>query len=96
MNGYSLIDQRARELIAVGASVAANCLPCLRYHFAQARKAGCSLEDIEEATRIAEMVKSRPTNDMKKLVIELITHDRQDGEPGTSETIIPETVRGTE
>lgn len=75
MTQTQALSAQQRELIAIGASVAANCLPCLRYHFAEARKAGCSLEDIEEATRIGEMVKRRPTDDMRKLVVNLLAHE---------------------
>jgi AhpD family alkylhydroperoxidase len=70
------LDVRTRELIAVGASIAGNCLPCLRYHFTEARKAGCSLEEIREAIEISKMVKQRPIDDIVKLASDLIERER--------------------
>lgn len=57
MTNDKTLDARTRELIAVGASIAGNCLPCLRYHFAEARKASCSLDEIQEAIELSKMVK---------------------------------------
>ena len=71
-----MLDARTRELIAIGASIAGNCLPCLRYHFAEARKVGCSLEEIQEAVTLANMVKQRPIDDINKLASDLIERER--------------------
>lgn len=52
------LDDRIKELIAVGASVTANCYkPCLEYHVAKARESGASEEEIEEAVNIAKEVR---------------------------------------
>lgn len=77
MSGEFYLDGRTAELVAVGASVAANCLPCLRYHFAEAAKAGCSPEGFNEAVELARRVKTRPTTDMTKLVTELVARERE-------------------
>ena len=55
------------ELVAIGASIASNCEPCFKYHFAQAQKLGVSKEDIAKAVAIAEMVKEAPEQSIKKL-----------------------------
>ncbi len=55
------------ELVAIGASIASNCEPCFKYHFAQAQKLGVSKEDIAKAVAIAEMVKEAPDQSIKKL-----------------------------
>jgi AhpD family alkylhydroperoxidase len=34
------MDERTRELIAIGASVGAHCQPCLTYHVEKARELG--------------------------------------------------------
>ena len=44
------------ELIALGASVAAHCTPCLNHHFAKAREMGLAEEDIRHALEIGRMV----------------------------------------
>jgi AhpD family alkylhydroperoxidase len=46
-----------RELIAVGASVTANCRPCLQYHMAKAREAGADDEELATAIAIAKTVR---------------------------------------
>ena len=68
------LDERTRELVAVGASVAANCLPCLRYHAGQAEKLGLSRLEIGEAVELARRVKSRPAADMDQLIESLLAN----------------------
>ena len=55
------------ELVAIGASIASNCEPCFKYHFAQAQKLGVSKGDIAKAVAIAEMVKEAPDQSIKKI-----------------------------
>ena len=51
------MDERTKELIAVGASVTANCQPCLKYHVEETQKQGASQPDIHEAIEVGQMVK---------------------------------------
>lgn len=51
------LDKRTRELIALGAAIGGNCIPCLRWHFKQCIKLGITAEEIKEATDIAFEVK---------------------------------------
>jgi AhpD family alkylhydroperoxidase len=46
------MDDYARKLIALGASAAANCRPCLEHHLGQARGAGVTTGDVAEAIEI--------------------------------------------
>jgi AhpD family alkylhydroperoxidase len=48
------------ELVAIGAAIAANCEPCFKYHYAQARKYGVSQEDMACAVTMAQKVKQAP------------------------------------
>ncbi len=50
------MDRRTKELIAVGASIAANCQPCLEYHVAQARENGADDRDIAAAVAVGKTV----------------------------------------
>jgi AhpD family alkylhydroperoxidase len=43
------MDERTKELVAIGASFAARCQPCIRYHLLKAKEAGASEEDIHTA-----------------------------------------------
>jgi len=75
-----LLDARTRELGAVGAAIAGNCLPCLRHHFTEARKQGCSLEEIKEAIELSKMVRERPIQDIYRVASNLIRRDRLSAE----------------
>jgi AhpD family alkylhydroperoxidase len=56
----SLYSEAVQELVAIGAAIAANCEPCFKYHFDQARKLGVSKEDVARAVATAQMVKEAP------------------------------------
>ncbi len=51
------MDVRIEELIAIGASITANCKPCIEYHVAKARKNGASDQEISEAVAVGKMVR---------------------------------------
>ncbi len=50
-------DTRLRELIAIGASVTANCEGCVTYHIGKAVEAGVAEDEIAEAVEIGRMVR---------------------------------------
>ncbi len=54
------LTHRDRELVALGAALAANCIPCIEYHVPEARKAGLSDVEISEAIELAEKIKNVP------------------------------------
>jgi len=51
------LDNRISELLAIGASVTANCQSCLQYHVDKARESGASDLDIAEAIEVAKTVR---------------------------------------
>ncbi len=51
------LDNQILALIAVGASVTANCQPCLEHNVGTATKYGAAPEQIAEAVRIGKMVR---------------------------------------
>ncbi|MDV3278354.1 MAG: carboxymuconolactone decarboxylase family protein [Nitrososphaerales archaeon] len=51
------LDSKFRELVAVGASITANCKPCLEYHVGKARESGANGEEISEAVEVGKMVR---------------------------------------
>lgn len=51
------MDTQTKELIAIGASVTAHCVPSLRYHLHEARKAGAHEDQIETAVKVGRMVR---------------------------------------
>jgi len=66
------LDMKTREMVALAASVAANCTPCLKYHFSEAVKKGCTAQEIEEIVKAAVMVKQRPAADIDELCSQLM------------------------
>jgi AhpD family alkylhydroperoxidase len=68
-----------RELVALGAALACNCEPCLRYHFREARKLGLSDEDIRAAFEMAAMVKQTPTRNASQLAERLLSSVAEEG-----------------
>jgi AhpD family alkylhydroperoxidase len=56
----SELNDRERELVAIGAAIASNCVPCIEHHVPEARKAGLGDGQITEAIRIADMVRRVP------------------------------------
>lgn len=50
------MDEVAKELVAIGASAAANCHPCLDHHLAKCDELGIPREDVAEALKVGLMV----------------------------------------
>lgn len=60
------LDNRIRELIAVGASITANCQPCLQYHVTKALENGADEQEIKEAVDVGGMVRRGAASKMDK------------------------------
>ena len=65
------LDERTRKLIAVGASVACNCHPCLEYHLGQAHDMGIETQLLEEAIEAGKAVRSGAASSMDRLAAKL-------------------------
>jgi AhpD family alkylhydroperoxidase len=52
------MDEKTKILISLGASAAANCIPCFEHHHGKALKTGLSNGEIEEAVEVAMQVKN--------------------------------------
>jgi AhpD family alkylhydroperoxidase len=52
------------ELVAIAAAIGANCEPCFKYHYSQARKLGVSNDDMAKAVELADRVKRAPAKNM--------------------------------
>lgn len=50
------MDERTRELVAIGAAVAGRCQPCLRHHLLKAKDLGISENDIDGAIKLAKII----------------------------------------
>ncbi len=62
------LDRRIEELVAVGASVAANCGPCLKFHTREAQESGASPEEIAAAIAVGKAVRKGAASRMDQAV----------------------------
>ena len=69
LNGKAtiLFTPAVKELVAIGAAIAANCEPCLRYHVRAAKELGVSSADVASAIEMAAKVKDVPHQAILKL-----------------------------
>jgi len=56
----------------MGAAIGANCEPCFKYHYNQARKLGVSRDDMAKAVELADRVKHAPAQNMLTLADKLL------------------------
>jgi len=63
-----MLDKKTKELIAIGASVACNCHPCVKFHLDKAEKLGIEPKDIKEALKVGIMVRSGAAGQMDELL----------------------------
>ncbi|MEZ4601069.1 MAG: carboxymuconolactone decarboxylase family protein [Syntrophotaleaceae bacterium] len=66
-----VLDAKTIELIAVGASVAACCTPCLEYHVKAALEAGASLAELATAVKMGRKVRQAPMDKVDQKAAEL-------------------------
>ena len=70
------MDERTKELIAIGVSLGTHCQPCLAYHLGKARELGANEEDIQAAIEVGYMVEKGASTAMKKYVNEILKQDK--------------------
>jgi AhpD family alkylhydroperoxidase len=56
----SELSKREQELVALGAAIASNCLPCIEFHVPAAKKIGLSDTQIQEAVQLADKLRQVP------------------------------------
>ena len=67
----SLFSPAVAELVAIGAAIAANCEPCLKYHYREAQRLGVSKADMARAVKMAASVKDPPHQAILRLADKL-------------------------
>lgn len=67
-----MLDERTKDLVAIGASVTANCQPCLDHHVASARNHGVSDEDISAAVEVGKQVRRGAGAAMDKKIVDVL------------------------
>jgi AhpD family alkylhydroperoxidase len=68
----TLCTPAVEELIGTSAAIAANCMPCLRYHVRTAESLGVSKADLARAVAIGSAVKQVPAKEVLELADRLL------------------------
>lgn len=63
-----MLDEKTRELIAVGAAITANCQPCLDYHAAKALALGAQGQEITAAIEVGQQVRRGASRKMDRKI----------------------------
>lgn len=66
-----MIDDKVKELIAIGASVSANCTDCVKFHVTKARKMDIDESEIQQALEVGKMVRKGAAGQMDKTIEDL-------------------------
>jgi len=67
----SIYSAAVNELVAIGAAIAANCEPCLKYHYREAQQLGVSKADMARAVEMGTKVKDSPHQAILRLADKL-------------------------
>lgn len=72
-----MLDEKTRELVAIGAAITANCLPCLEYHTAKAREVGVGDDDIHEAVKVGQQVRRGAIAKMDRFAAQQVSEQNE-------------------
>jgi 4-carboxymuconolactone decarboxylase len=60
------LNPKEKELVALGAALGSNCIPCVVYHLGVAEKIGIPDEQIREAVELANKIREVPAAQVLK------------------------------
>ena len=66
------MDDQTKELVAMGASAAANCHPCMDHHLARCDELGIDRAEVAEAVKVGLMVNRGAENAIRKKAREIL------------------------
>ncbi|MCX5723582.1 MAG: carboxymuconolactone decarboxylase family protein [Nitrospirae bacterium] len=69
----SELTPREKELVAIGAAIGGNCVPCVEYHIPLARKIGMTDIQIVAAIELANKVKQVPARNVYEAALQLVS-----------------------
>lgn len=69
------LTPRDRELVAIGAAMGSNCVPCIEHHIPEAKKAGLSGAEIAEAICLADTVRQVPARKVHETAQRMLSDD---------------------
>src|SRR5512132_1972220 len=78
------LEQRDKELAAIGASLGCNCRPCIEHHIAAGREAGLSDAELADAVATARAVRNEAIELLAARIDELLGATTAPSEPATA------------
>lgn len=69
------LTPRERELVALGAAMGSNCVPCIEYHIPEARKTGLTDAQVSVAIRFADKVRQVPARKVLDVALAMLGGD---------------------
>jgi len=66
------MDEKTKELIAIGASISGHCQSCLEYHIKEATNKGASTKEIHMAIAIGKAIDKGASKVMNNFITEKI------------------------
>jgi AhpD family alkylhydroperoxidase len=66
------LTPRERELVALGAAMGSNCVPCIEYHIPESRKAGLTDPEIHAAIQHADRIRQVPARKTLQTALNLL------------------------
>jgi AhpD family alkylhydroperoxidase len=66
------MNEQMKELVAIGASVAANCHPCMDHHLAKCDELEIDRDEVTAAVKVGLMVNRGAENAIRKKTRELL------------------------
>jgi AhpD family alkylhydroperoxidase len=76
------LEQRDKELAAIGASIGANCRPCIEHHLVAGREAGLSETELDDALATARAARRQAVDLLSARIDELFGRGGPPPEPG--------------
>ena len=61
-----------RELVALGAALGSNCVPCVEHHISEARKAGLTDPQISAAIQLADQIRKVPAAKVLNAALQML------------------------
>ncbi len=69
-----------RELVALGAALGSNCIPCIEHHIPEAREAGLTEAQIAEAIQLADTLRQIPARKVLDAAARILRDKPGDGQ----------------
>jgi len=66
------LSSRERELVALGAAMGSNCVPCVEYHIPESRKVGLTDPEIHAAIQHADKIRQVPARKTLQAAMKLL------------------------